>query len=76
VIDGKSGTWLQNVLDVGGSTPSSIATTDRIFTAVTVPASPIGTDSTACAKLGIAPFTGCIAVFAHESQHKYWDWNQ
>lgn len=67
VIDGKTGLWMENVLNVGGKTPSSLTESDRIFTAVTVSATPTGTDSTACAKFGIKAFTGCITVFEHEN---------
>jgi hypothetical protein len=68
VIDGRTGKWLQNVLDVGGRIPSAMSTTNRIFTGVTVPVGVVrARDSTACAAFGFNG-TGCITVFEHENE--------
>jgi hypothetical protein len=68
VIDGRSGLWLQNVLDVGGKIPAASAETNRAFTTVTVPVGVVASkDSTACAQFGFTG-TGCITVFEHEGK--------
>jgi hypothetical protein len=77
VIDGTSGLWLQNVLDVGGKVPTALATSNRIFTGVTVPAAGVaGNDSTACAQFGFTG-TGCVTVFEHEGgeSHGHGGWH-
>jgi len=68
VIDGRTGKWLQNVLDVGGKIPAASPESNRAFTTVTVPGTPAGKDSTACAQFGFNAFTGCITVFEHEGR--------
>ncbi len=68
VVDGRSGLWLQNVLDVGGRTPSAFRHNNHIFTAVGVSLAQVAdptTDNTACVQFGFKG-TGCITVFEHE----------
>ena len=62
VIDGKSGKWLQNVLDVGGNIGAALAETNRIFTTVAA-----STGTSACTPFGFAA-SGCVIVFEHEGK--------
>ncbi len=62
VIDGKSGKWLQNVLDVGGNIGAALSETNRIFTTVTA-----STGTSACTPFGFAA-SGCVIVFEHEGK--------
>ncbi len=67
VIDGRTGMWLQNVLNVGGRTPSALAETNQAFTVVAVTAAQVSnpaTDNTACVPFGFRG-TGCVTVFGH-----------
>ncbi|HUK21252.1 MAG TPA: hypothetical protein VLV45_06815 [Gemmatimonadales bacterium] len=76
VIDGRTGLWLQNVLDVGGKIPAaSDFPQNRALTTVTVPVGVDPTrDSTACVGFGFKG-TGCVTVFEHEDdKQSNWGW--
>jgi len=64
VIDARSGTWLQNVPNLLGASPSAFARTNEIFTRVQVNAAIVAnpaTDTSRCVVKG----RGCVVVFAH-----------
>ncbi|HEY0810651.1 MAG TPA: hypothetical protein VGD49_10850, partial [Longimicrobiales bacterium] len=64
VIDARTGTWLQNVPNTLGASPSAYAHTNEIFTRVQVNAAIVaGTapDNSRC----VVKRRGCVVVFSH-----------
>lgn len=64
VMDAKRGTWLQNVPNVQGASPTAYARTNEIFTRATVNAAMVANpalDLSRCVVKG----RGCVVVFAH-----------
>ena len=64
VMDARSGTWLQNVPNILGASPSAYAKTNEVFTRVQVNAAIVaGTapDDSRC----VVKRRGCVVVFSH-----------
>jgi hypothetical protein len=69
VIDARHGTWLQNVPNLLGASPSAYARTNEIFTRVQVNAAIVAnpaTDNSRCVVKG----RGCVVVFAHVGEDR------
>ncbi|HUL49480.1 MAG TPA: hypothetical protein VLT79_05625 [Gemmatimonadales bacterium] len=64
-VSGKTGLWIQNVVNTGGRTPSAYSKTNRVFTVSGVSTGQVAntaTDTTSCVAFGYKG-TGCVTVF-------------